>query len=175
MKVSCPLCLISEVKPWSNIKWRFEAERKKKKKPKQSKARKYLVPSAESEASYMETHSNSPTSQYSFFSKPVVLHSNWGMVTRTVTLYVQVSHSVKILSLVQNQNLSNSYKSCNDASLLDQTSSSGSYRFSFHLRKDFFYLQPLRKVWQNGLPSSDLSALFWGYHAFLRDLDALSS
>lgn len=39
------------------------------------------MPSAESEASHMEIHSNSQTSQYSFFNKTVVLRSNWGMVT----------------------------------------------------------------------------------------------
>lgn len=69
------------VQSWSNIKWGFEAERKKK------AARNYLVPNAESKASHMEIHSNSPTSQYSFFKKTVVLHSNWGMVTSTATLY----------------------------------------------------------------------------------------
>lgn len=65
----------------------------------------------------MEIHSNSPTSQYSFFNKTVVLHSNWGMVTSTTTLYAQVSHLIKLLPLVQNQKLLNRYKSHNDGSL----------------------------------------------------------
>lgn len=149
---------------------------------KKAAARNELVPPAESEASHLEIHRNSLTSLYFFFNKKVVPHSNWGLVTGTATLYVHVSQSVKTLLLWCRTK--NCWVVINPVTMLlclcfskiDPTSSSGSYRFSFHLRKHFFLTATLLKTevtkW---IHSSDLRALFWGYHRFLGSLIALSS
>lgn len=149
---------------------------------KKAAARNELVPPAESEASHLEIHSNSLISLYLFFNEKVVLHSNWGMVTGTATLYVHISHSIKTLLLwcrTKNCRVAINHVMmllCLCFSEIDQTSSSGSYRSPFHLRKHFFLTASLLKTevtkWIHG---SDLSALFWGYHSFLGSLIALSS